>query len=550
MEAGPIPTGRAPSVARVALRVVAHLVAEVPLVVIAALQISKGWLPTSDDAVIAWRTWSVFAGPVPLTGQYTQITATGGHTAFDLGPLQYYLLAIPERIDPVHGILWGAALLAVGLAALSIEAMWSAFGPAGGTFTALALALTAETLVQSTVNLAWNPSTGVYACFAAMAASVAVGCGRARWLPVAVACASLAAQCHTSFALPVVTAIAIGVGIGVAKTRSGWLSAVLVAVVAGVACWIAPLIQQLTGHPGNWSVVLSSIGRHGPTVGFSLGLRGIASATRFPPSWWVRVPAITSAASYGPFEKIPYHGSATWGVAALALCAAIAVAAALTRRPRLAALAAIGAATGVATAWTLGSVPVAQGPYLVYYLYFVLWPVGMTITAALVAAGGTLITDLWRVVSRSHGASHRSTQPTLPGAIACGTGALALAAAGAGLFGAELPIASSPLFLMGWQPVHQTRVAIAEALPLLREHEPAGRHRPFDVEASPNFILAQSAVADAVAYLLVVKGYPARVSASADLPLGAPYRAGAGEPALLVLPGWHGTIHVKWQPGA
>ena len=535
--------------ARTALRIVAHLVAEVPLIVVAALQISKGWLPTSDDAVIAWRTWSVFSGPLPLTGQYSQITAAGGHTAFDLGPLQYFLLAIPDRIDPVHGILWGSALLAAVLAGRSIEAMWSACGPVGATFTSLALALTVATLFQATVNLAWNPSIGVYAMFATMAASIAVGCDRTRWLPVAVGSGSLAAQCHTSFAVPVVAAIAIGIGMGVARSRSGWLWPVAAAAITGAACWIAPLVQEITGHPGNWSVVLSSVGRHGRTVGFSLGLRGIAAATRVLPSWWFRLPALNTVARSTPFEKIPYDGSTIWGAVALAICALVAVAAALMRRPRLAAIAAIGAGTGLAAAWTLGSVPLAQAPYLVYYLYFVLWPVGMAITAGLVGAIGASVIEAWRVLARRRGARHRSTEAKLPGAVACGALALALAAAGAGLLEVDLPLASSPLFLLGWQPVDQTRTAIALALPLLREHEAAGHRRPFDVRASPDFIVFRSAVADAVAYLLVVKDYPARVSGNADGPLGAAYRASAHAPGLFINLGPHGKVEVTWQDG-
>ena len=37
------------------LRVVCHLVAEVPLVVIALVELVDGWRPTSDDAIAAWE---------------------------------------------------------------------------------------------------------------------------------------------------------------------------------------------------------------------------------------------------------------------------------------------------------------------------------------------------------------------------------------------------------------------------------------------------------------------------------------------------------------
>jgi hypothetical protein len=549
---------------KVALRVVAHLAAEVPLLVIAALQIAHGWVPTSDDAVIALRTWSVFTGPAPLTGQFTQITVAGGHTAFDLGPLQYYLLAIPERIDPVHGLLWGAAVLAAGLAALTIEAVWSSCGPAAGAATGLALAVTAATLVQSSVNLAWNPSTGVYALFATMAASIAVACGRWWWLPVGVAAASLAAQCHTSFVVPVATAVGVGIGLGALKSRRVGLVPLAAAAVAGLACWIAPLIQQLTGHPGNWTVVARSVTRHGPAVGFGVGLRGLAAATHLLPSWWVHDPGLGSIPGFGLFMKNLYDGSEWWGATALVLCLGIAVGALANHRPRLAAVAALAGTTGLAAAWTLGSVPVSQAPYLDYYLYFVLWPVGMLVVAVFVTGTGAALVELRRRVAwleraggdmtgdkragsgdiGQQGPSERAARLRLAGAGAL-TGALALA--GAGLLALDIPLGSSPLFLMGWHPVDETRTAVAEALPLLRQHEPAGHQRPFDVATSPHFGYYQSNVAEAVAYLLTTKGYPARLSGAADLPLGAPYRVGPHSPTLYVDMGLGGIIKVRWE---
>jgi hypothetical protein len=125
------------------------------------------------------------------------------------------------------------------------------------------------------------------------------------------------------------------------------------------------------------------------------------------------------------------------------------------------------------------------------------------------------------------------------------TGALALA--GAGLLALDIPLGSSPLFLMGWHPVDETRAAVAEALPLLRQHEPPGQQRPFEVVTSPHFGYYEANVAEAVAYLLTTKGYPARLSGAADLPLGAPYRAGPDSPTLYVDMGLGGVVKVQWQ---
>src|ERR1700727_554324 len=52
--------------------------------------------------------------------------------AYDPGPLQYWLLAIPVHLDPRAGVVWGAALCCMVAASLAIEAAWSAFGAFGG----------------------------------------------------------------------------------------------------------------------------------------------------------------------------------------------------------------------------------------------------------------------------------------------------------------------------------------------------------------------------------------------------------------------------------
>jgi hypothetical protein len=529
---------------KILLRVVCHLVAELPLLVVAGLQIGHGWVPTSDDAVIAWRTWGVFSSPVPLTGQFSQVTAIGGHPAFDLGPLQYFLLAVPERIDPVHGVLWGAALLAAGLAALCIEAVWSSCGPGGGVLVAVGLAITAETLVQSTVNLAWNPSTGVYALVATMGAAVAVAERRYWWLPVSIASGSLAAQCHLSFAAPVAAAVVAGSLVGAARRRGLPLGVVAVSIVVGVGCWVAPLVQELTGHPGNWSVVADSLSRHGPSVGFAMGLRGVAAATHLPPSWWIHLPSLGTVTGFGVFTKHLYDGSVAWGAAALALCAAIGMAAAVRRRQTLASVAAVTTATALAAAWTLGSVPVSQAHYLHYYLYFVLWPVGMAVLAVIGVGVLSVLVELWRMLARPAEDATKSLKGLRTGALA-----VALAAAGSVLLVLDIPMGSSSLFLMGWSPVQLATRTVVIALPVLERHDSAhGATQPFDLVASENFSIYQANVTDAVAYLLAAKGYPVRVSGAADQPLGPRYLASPNSPVLFVHLGAAGVITVRWEP--
>lgn len=532
----------------VALRVVSHLVAEVPLAVVAGLQLAHGWLPTSDDAVIAWRSWSVFSGPVPLVGQYTQISAASRHAVFDPGPLQYFLLALPTRIDPLHGLLWGSAILVIALAALAIEAAVSTGGVLGGALAGLGLAVAAETLVQSTANLAWNPSLGLYAFVATFLSAFAVSRGRFAWLPVSVATASLAAQCHTSFALPALAVLAVALLAGGLERRRIPFRPLAVSVVVGLATVVAPLVQEVTGHPGNLSLLASGVGHLHHGVGITQALRGLGTATELPPSWWPRAPAVSTAAAYKHFAHGLYRAPAASGATALGLSGVVAVVGWLSGRRALSCLAALATMAGLGACVTLGSVPAAQKSYLAYYLYFVLWPIGMAMLTAFAWALGSLARAQWRTLAPRR---HREPARRRPGGgrlLAFGAAA-ALLGAGAGLVALEVPLGSSSIFLLGWVPIHDAKLALPRALELLRAHEPAGHPEPFAVEASKGFVVYQSAVADTVGYLLATKGYPAKVTGVADWPLGKAYRPPAGAPILLVSPTWHNGVQVTWTAG-
>jgi len=86
--------------------VVCHLAAEVPILVIAAVEMSRGWRPLFDDATIAWRSWDVFSPHSPLVGHMT----TSKQLAYGLGPLENWIVAVPVRLEAGQGATWGRAL--------------------------------------------------------------------------------------------------------------------------------------------------------------------------------------------------------------------------------------------------------------------------------------------------------------------------------------------------------------------------------------------------------------------------------------------------------
>src|SRR5450631_663373 len=94
------------------LRVLCHLAAELPLVVFGAVESARGWRPLFDNAGLAYRSFQVFSSHSPLVGHQMAVSA-GSHAVFGPGPLQSWILAVPVRVDPAQGALWGGVAAAV-----------------------------------------------------------------------------------------------------------------------------------------------------------------------------------------------------------------------------------------------------------------------------------------------------------------------------------------------------------------------------------------------------------------------------------------------------
>ena len=384
----------------------------VPIGTTVGLQIARGWRPTSDDAAIAWRTWDVFSSHAPLVGAFNDATQSSGHAVFDPGPLEYYLLAVPERIDPVHGILWGAAVLCALLAGLAVEAAWRA----GGVLPALSVAggfvVLAATQPTPMINLPWNPNLGVFAFSATLVVSAVAATGRIRWWPVAVVAGSLAVQCHLVFGVATGGCLLVGLLLGAwhqlrsprtltepsaapssiatppdahgrERNWGGVIRPACIGVVLGLVSLAAPLAQQIGDSPGNLTLLLHNVAKPGPRLGLAFGLRGIGRIAGLPPAWARPAPPISGANWYLHFRQALFGGSAVSGVLILAAAALVAGGALVAKRPRLAALASASVVSGLAMAWTFGSI-VSPLATVVTYTDVALWPVGMALDACIV----------------------------------------------------------------------------------------------------------------------------------------------------------------------
>jgi hypothetical protein len=369
----PAPGGPAmPRSLATVFRLAAHLAAWIPFAIGAIRAVQQDSPVIADGAAIALRSWDVLTPYGPLVGQATQLR----HGAFDPGPLQYWLLAIPVHADPRAGVVWGAALWCMVAASLAIEAARSAFGAFGGLAASGIIIGTVAWQPLVAAQPYWNPWLGVIFFLATLAAGLAVLSGRRRWWPVLVLTASVAAQAHLMFALASAALVVVALVAALADTiraRAGYRWAVL-GLVTGVACWIAPFIQQFTSPRGNLSLLVASLGAR-QSAGPAFGLKALTASALPPTVWWRPSLSFRHA---GIASQIG-GGSPALGLAVLALTAAVlALAVRPLRSRRLAAMAAVSLLASGAALATYSNIPVLNlGHRSQNYLLIVLLPVGV-----------------------------------------------------------------------------------------------------------------------------------------------------------------------------
>jgi hypothetical protein len=77
------------------------------------------------------------------------------------------------------------------------------------------------------------------------------------------------------------------VGVIVDSIRSRTYRWAIIGIIAGLACWSAPLIQQFSARTGNMTQLIDTL-RAGSTAraGRSFGLKALSAATQPPTYWW------------------------------------------------------------------------------------------------------------------------------------------------------------------------------------------------------------------------------------------------------------------------
>ncbi len=308
-----------------------------------------GWRPVGDEAAIALRSWNSLTAQSPMVGQATRLA----HGVFDPGPLEYWLLAVPVHLDTAHGVLWGAALFCLVACSLAVEAAWSVLGAAGGLCASGLIVGLTLWIPGIAVTPSWNPWFGMVFFIAALAAAWAVMSGHRGWWPALVITASIAAQAHLMFTVPSGVLAILALIVGLADSIRGRLSYwwALAGLLAGAACWSAPLIQQFTSPDGNLGLLLRSSGAAiGPRTGGAFSLKALSAAVQPVPIWW------KSSTQHTTIYEVISHRPAGFAVAVLVLLAVAAVMAVWPLRCRP-----LGALAVVTLVISLGSLVTYSG---------------------------------------------------------------------------------------------------------------------------------------------------------------------------------------------
>ncbi len=248
--------------------------------------------------------WLAFTSHMPLVGQHSDAEAVTHHAVYSLGPMLYWLLAVPARFASP-----GALTLTMGVinAAAIVGAVVLARRRGGRLLmfiTALAIVLMSRSLAPETLHDVWNASAGLFPFTLLLFLCWSLACGEYRLLPLTVLVASFVVQCQLAFLGPSLGGLGIGlVGLAVSLRSStpigdakepGWHRGVwrwaLAALLVGVACWTPPAIDQIKGNPGNLTAVVRTAAANRSTLGATVGSHAVALAAGVRP-WWLKNPA-------------------------------------------------------------------------------------------------------------------------------------------------------------------------------------------------------------------------------------------------------------------
>lgn len=377
-----------------------------PLIVTVVSLIGTHWHPTSDNALEVLRIRDVGGRHTPLTG--VQSRFGWDHP----GPLLFWLLAPFQWAAGNTGILVGVACIN---GAAIVTALLLGRRRAGLPFVvvlSVAILVLTRALGPSLLVDPWNPWVAVLPFLVYMLLAWCVADRDVVMVPALVAVGSFLVQTHVGYTPLVAGAGLTALGLAFLRhegepkpARDERRKYAAIAGLVALGLWLAPLVQQFTGSPGNLGQIVDYFRR--PTektlgIAYGFGLMGKELAV---PGAWI------TGNDVSPLGFVFTAGTMT----ALVLLGAALLLAALAWRRRSPSATRL-ACLVVATAWfgvlAGGRITGAPGPYLVRWWWVIAallwcsivwssWCVAATARLALawVRAGCAVIVALGAVVA-------------------------------------------------------------------------------------------------------------------------------------------------------
>ncbi|MGI8795975.1 MAG: hypothetical protein ACR2IR_05225, partial [Acidimicrobiia bacterium] len=379
---------RRPTGGRGTALIVAGLTAmlAIPLLVALGVLRQPRWYPTLDLAWTELRVRDVSSSNPPLVGLAGRIGtgAEGSH----LGPLSFYAMWPFYRLFGASAWALQAAAVALHVVAMG-AALWIAHRRGGVRLVlgvAVVLAILARAHGAGTLTEPWNPWLPLLWWMVFLLAVWSVVCDDLPMLPVAAFSGSFCVQTHIPY-----LGITAGLG-GLAITavvlhantrvqepaaRRHVVRWVLITAAVGVVVWLPPVIDQLTGSPGNLTVVRNHFSDPPePAIGARQGIELLL-------------------VNLNPWRLVPHLAPDTWVLRpslrpGSALLAGWATAVVVAWRLRHRALLRLHLVLGVALALAAVSLSRIFG-FVWYYLVLWVWGIAVLMVLAIGWTVGTLV---------------------------------------------------------------------------------------------------------------------------------------------------------------
>ncbi len=256
-----------------------------------------GWHASGDVALELLHVGEVGTRRTPLVGAWSR---WGWHHP---GPALSYVLA-PSTwlLGPPGALLAVLVVNASSLVGATIVVLRRA-GHGPFVLTSAASVLLTSAMGAERLMSPWNPWAVLLPLFLLLVLGWAILDGSRAPIPLAVAVAGAIVQTHVGF-LPVVTGVTVAVvGTLVARTarRDPTCRAVdrrilSIAAATAVVVWLPPIVDQLTGSPGNLAQLASFAAAPGePTAGFAAAW-DVAAVELASPGGWSARPGLAASA--------------------------------------------------------------------------------------------------------------------------------------------------------------------------------------------------------------------------------------------------------------